>query len=740
MRRLTCWSLLLTVSLLATACGGFPDRQVAPPATEDANGATEGQDDADVANPDSSNADDQDAGSPDADGEDPDTDVPDAPEEPDTPPAPISIRLTIEPGAIVYPGTRVLPVVSIENEDGSVGDASSATVSLAPNNAAIARGARFEIVKEGALVFRACVDTEYYREGRVCTSATVLSDAGPPTIVIDEPLPAARLVGERSVTVRGRVTDTHGVPAAFLAGQAVELDEDGAFAVEVDAEFGVNHLAVTATDGIRDLESHRDLDFLWSPASLPVESDRAVVEDGIQLRLAQNFFDDDVTEDLIEGRAEVDDIAAYVELLLLHADFGAIAREYGTPRYGIEVVNAQVHEALADVTLRNDGFALRIEVPSLEIEFAGINDQGWPRLPYDGTVRTSATVYVRFQLSKDSPTDPLTLRPSNLTVNLGDLDGTFENQFTQGAWDLVHDDVRGPVTERIQNGIIAGFILRTTTSLSDGFAAADRALRVREYDVPLPGGDAELSWGASGTYVTSDEQALTIHAPLQAAAGAQLDGRGGVVSHGGAQPRHLEEGRVQAAVPLTAFNAPLHVLWGSGSLDFDGRDSLAPALAQLLTRADVTVGLPPVMNKSEDPQHTLVLQVGQVEVELEYNGEVAIFGASVEIPGNVVIERGQVYFAPAGPAAVSAWIIEDGALPGLQTSTIVDILQEAVTEHLVSALDDLRISLPQLRFYPGQILGAPGIPNSDIDFSREPTVRDGYLLMEADATFSVSVR
>ncbi len=731
-----CFLALLSLSV---ACGGFPERDLHAPAEAEADagpaqGAAEvgvdiaADDEVGPARPD-----------PDASAGDVPDAAPDVAPEEEMAPLPVGIRVTLDPGGIVRPGVRVRPVVVIENEDGSPGDAGAARVAVMPNGAVLARGDRYEILDEGRVVFQACVATEYYAEGRVCASASVLSDAGPPEIEIFEPAPGARLSGVGPVIVRGRVMDTHGTPSAWVAGRAVSLDFEGHFETEMVPDFGVNHLVVVASDGVRDEESSRELDYLWSPTVLPLDGDSARLASGVSLRLAADFFDDDTTEDVQDGRVELDDIAAYVELLLLHADFANIAGGFGQPRYGIEVAGARAEGVDVDVDLRAGGFELRAEVAQLTIDFTGTNDDSWPRLPYDGTVETSATIYVRFELHKDGPRAPLNLRPRDLTVNLGPLQGEFENVFTQGAWDLVHDDVRGPVQERIQNGVVAGFVLEMAGTLSQGFAAADRALWAREFDVALPGGEATLTWGGEGTQVQSSSAALLLTAPVVARSGTQLDGRDGVAAHASSEPSFLEDGRVQAAVPLAAFNGPLHVIWGSGALDFDGRPHLAPALAGLLDSAEVTVGLPPVVAPSADPYHTLVLQLGQIEVALGYRGETARFGASVEVPGEVVLEGTALGFRPSAEPVVSGWVIEPGALAGISPEVIVGLLRAAVSDHLLGVLEQLQVRLPSLRFYPGPVLGRPGIPETSVAFSRVPSVRDGFLLLDAEARFSVTI-
>ena len=734
-------SFLLALGLLTASACSFPSRDGSFPDDEPAVSDTDAgpADDA----PDTQNPNSGDDAAPQAD---------DTPDTPDTPGAdagpeeaalaqPSRISVSVEPGGLVVPGTLVLPVVEITLEDGAIGAADLATLTVTPAGAATPAGDRFEIRGEGRITFTACAPSDYYAdEDELCASASILSDAGLPTIVIDAPSPGERIIGRGTVTVRGRVTDTHGSVAAYLDGRELPLDGSGRFSVEVFPTFGINHVAVSASDGVRPDESAVFVDYLWAPASQPVDGDRVVLENGVALRLGADFFDDNETEELVDGRAEIDDIASYVEILLQHADFGAIASNYGLPRYGIEVVDARIGDAFVEVTLLDNGFELRMDIPDLEVEFTGINPGGWPRLPYDGTVSTSATLYVRFETRKAGPREPLRVSPRDLQVNLGDLTGEFDNQFTQGAWDLAYDDVHGPVTERIQNGVVAGFVLRMAETLSDGLAEVDRALWAQEYALPLPGGDANLTWGGLGTTVTTSAGAMVIEAPLLADAGPLFRGRDGVASHNPEPAPFLETSRLQAAVPLASFNAPLHVLWGSGALAFDGRSELAPTVAQLITRADVTLGLPPVVAPSQDPAHDLVLQLGQIEIELEVRGETARFGASVDIPGNIVLEDGDVFFRPDGAPAINGWVINaDSALPGLNADAVVAILRDAVTDHLLNVLEDLRVTIPQLRFFPGRVLNAPSIPVTSVNFARAPVVRSGYLLLDADTRFSVRV-
>lgn len=718
--------LILTTTLLTGCSDGSSSDRSMPAPTDEAERTDER--DEGPANPNDT---------PDT----PDTpDMPDTPDTPDEPaPAPqaVGVRLELSEAGLVAPGVRVAPTVLVDYDDGSVAELDTA-LAVEPSGAAVAAEDRYEIIAEGRIQFEACIPTDYYAEGEVCDQASLLSDAAPPQIIIDSPAPGARFFGAAEVRVQGRVQDSHGDVTAYLDGRPLDLDADGRFDVTTIPSFGINNLSILASDGVRPEETRAALDYLWAPASAPLTGDSVELEDGLAVRLGADFFDDDMTESLVNGRAELDDVASYVELMLQNADFGQIAGAYGSPRFGIEVVDATIGEAFADVDLLDDGFELRMEIPALSVAFTGINDGIWPRLPYDGTVQTSATLYVRFEFRQGR--DGLTVLPRDLRVNLGDLQGDFENQFTQGAWDLLHDDVRGPVTERIQNGVVAGFVLRLASTLDDAFVAIDRGLAADTYELPLPGGAQELSWGPSSTRIETDAGAMTIEAPLVADAGTVLPGRDDLLRHDAPRTPFLEGSRVQAAIPLTAFNAPLHVLWASGGLDFDGRTQLAPAVAQAITRADVTLGLPPVVAPSQDPVHDLVLQLGQLEIELEVAGQVARFGAHIEIPGNVVLENGAVSFAPDGAFSVDGWVIEtQGELPNLQPEAVVRILRDALREHLVTALGELQVAVPQLRFYPGPIVGAPNIPRSNVTFARAPEVRAGYLILDADASFTVRV-
>ena len=158
----------------------------------------------------------------------------------DAPPVsrqPTAISIDLDPGGLVRPGLRLLPVVEVSGEDGAVMDASY-TLTVEPGHLVSRLGERYEVIGEGSIVFTACAPTTEYMEGEVCASARTLSDAAPPTIEIDSPTPGAQFFGVSPVAVRGRVVDTHGDVSLFVDGTERGLDSAGRFEVVVWPRFG----------------------------------------------------------------------------------------------------------------------------------------------------------------------------------------------------------------------------------------------------------------------------------------------------------------------------------------------------------------------------------------------------------------------------------------------------------------------------------------------------------------------
>ena len=233
--------------------------------------------------------------------------------DPDAVPAYVSMRL--EPVQTLYARTDHPTVVAeVFDRFGEVIANAPLAWSIAPaplaNVEASGGTGTLTFLQEGPGAVRACATPD------LCGRATFFVDDGPPTLTLTAPTPGQVVMGRPIVTVAGTATG-EGVQV-FVNDAPVEVGADGAFQVELPAQFGFNRVEVLADDGVQRPPVREVREALYAPRFLVPGASSVEIGDALALRLSQRLLDTDtaVSEPDADGIVHVPDLAALLETLL----------------------------------------------------------------------------------------------------------------------------------------------------------------------------------------------------------------------------------------------------------------------------------------------------------------------------------------------------------------------------------------------------------------------------------------
>ncbi len=514
---------------------------------------------------------------------------------------------------------------------------------------------------EGVLVFEACVADI----PDLCGQAQVVVDQSPPTITLTKPAPGEFLVGPigDAFEVAGVVTDSHGEPTVYINGQQAPIGEGGTFTLQVPSRFGVNHVEAVASDGVQNVQSEAALDVLWAAEYMALPADRTQAQltlpDGLLLKIAQSFFDDDAPLVITPGEPVLtQDLADILELVLRYVD---LQSQIPNPiiegdTFNLSVTSATLGQPQVAIDLTDEGLDLYISIPALQATTAGGLTFEGISLDLSGGITASVSALIVVKAQKLSADAPYEVEVTDIQLAIEEATSQFTSPEANAVFALAESALRGTLEDVLLTAINGSFLDALPDLLSGIFISLDEALAGQSIPVdtpPLPAFNIQFSGGVT-SLIPGRRDALdatlsltagtdqTPHFPeapgiplLQASADAP------------ATPFYITR-PLQIAARLSLINGLLFNVWDSGILNLDLSTILPPEVSGLVQAATLDAKLPPVITPADKGEpYSLFIELGQAELVLVSTRQTDTLGLNLRVGASLNIADGSLQLALA---------------------------------------------------------------------------------------------
>jgi hypothetical protein len=667
-------------------------------------------------------------------------------------PAPLAqVQVSVQPARAVFaPGLRLLPAASVLDAAGAVVEDASITWQVEPPEAATeGEDGRWTLEREGSLRFAGCAQRP--GEAAVCGGITLVVDAAAPRVVLLSPEPGAELLAAEHpvIAVTGRVIDTHGTLRAFVNGAPVALEEDGSFTAEVTPRFGINHITVTASDGLQRAEGRAVADVLWAPDYLPpAEAEVAAFTfpDGVSARLGQRFFDDGQPLASPSGEGVVtEDLAELLTLVLARLELlGQVPDPIADqPSLRLRLTALDPGAPRVELGLTDAGLEVFVQLPQLTARTAGQLQIEGEAVPLDGAVYARISGFARVRFAKAGIGAPWEAEVDEVALVLDDAIGVFDDPRASALFDLAESALRTTLEDTLTEAVGSSFLDALPALLRDTLESLEGALdgQVLPIDAGL-GAPVTVTLDAELGAVTPDYRAqlvadLTTTVRTDAPRRLAAPTRGAPLREALDAPApFLRDGRLQLAVRLGLLNGLLHALWSSGLLEVELTELLPPQLASLVRSGSLSAALPPVIAPAEPGEpFALRLTLGQLQLTAEVNGQTDVYGALLSTGISLDFFSGVLQITLHDDPRIETWSIgssadatffEGGELAGLLREQVWPLLAEALVQTLTLRLPALDAS--------ALVEVAPSLEGLTLDFvlERDVRLRGDFVMFDAN--------
>ena len=541
-------------------------------------------------------------------------------------------------------------------------------------------------------------------------------------IAISSPSPGDELLASDHpmIAVTGTVTSSdpaYGVVQVWVDGQAVELDDSGAFTAQVAPTVGINHLVVEAGDGLGTMVNQQ-LDVMWAPDYLsPLPGTTGFsVPDALELYLGQRFFDGRLlgtTLDMSTDPVIAHDLAASLELILWDIDLaslldGGIHAGTGSSSLDVSITSATPAEITVDAQIVDDpapAIALSIDLDGVFLGTSGSFSYGGNSLTVAGglaaDMHASATLPIALQ-----PDGTIAVTITDVTATVGPLQPSFtgpDADTLDGFIDVGNNDFRTLVEGIIQQQLIPTFTNELPPLLQSLLGATDQLLANASFSldaqlgtpvtVTLGGAIGGLD-AVAGPAIGTSPGHVTVHQQVSiATTGAPVHGDSRGAARISAQPvlPPTDTAGLDLAMSQDFLNALLHSLWNAGLLD--GTTMIGGLTASVSARLQpLVIPTPPDSACEIDGARCdVLLQLGQLEIQLPDFAQ--SFAIDATAGARVVVDGSTVSLVVQQTPDIVVW---ETSAPGRLTDDAVhDVVANLVWPQLFGAIGDkLHITLP----------------------------------------------
>lgn len=655
-------------------------------------------------------------------------------------PVPAGVVVSVAPLQAFYPvASQIVLSATVNDASGTQLPDAKVVWTLDPADAAAPASdpGAFTLGKVGNVTFKACaVD-----HASVCGRAMIKVSPGAPLLELTTPQPGGEVGGDGKSTfpVEGKVTSAPGRPTyLYINGVALGTEPDGTFKWDVPATFGVNHLIVSANNGV-DPEVRREFDVAFGAAYAPaVDANGAPAfssPDALVLDLGQRFFDDGTTIPLNAPRpVALPDVADIVARVVAGMDIVSKLPNPVVDGNGasLTVSSATMADVRVEMELAGDGLDLFVRVGKLSLGTTGSLDLSGSTISLNGGVDAALSAYAHASIKKASPTAPVTVTVGTFDVALETATGKFTDPQANAIFALAAGYLRTTVQNAVKSALSGALQGSLPQALESVFESLDSALASRSFDVdsaPLPKVGLTLDGHLDQVTVAPFESLrakLSIATKTDRPTAAHPKSRGVALADTSTADALFVSPRSQLSVRLAVLNGLLHNLWNSGLLEVPATDAIP---------VSVSAQLPPIVRlPRQGESDDLVVSLGELEMVPrgdEANGRLGVLfeaGLSIELANDTLrlklTEKPVVTVwtikAPPGPSIFTPQVLSDVLTNGLWPK-----LRDGITNGLT-----IKLPLPPLGSVASVAPSLSGLTLST-GLNRRVAYRNGFLVLDA---------
>ena len=657
-------------------------------------------------------------------------------------PASLGVSVDVYPKLGFYPlASDIVVAAVVTDAAGKEIPGAKVTWTMDPEGAATpsAEALGFTLGKPGPLAFEACAADESTGK-QVCGQAIIQVAPEPPALEVTKPAPGEELGGDgkSAFTVEGKLTSTKATHV-FVDGVLVEVGSDGSFTTDVPAQFGVNHLVVSASDG-ENPEVRRELDVAFGAAYAPLVDAMGApslsVPDALVLRLGQRFFDDGTAVPLDAPHPVVlPDMADIVTRLVAGMD---ILQQIPNPILDSSAVkltatSVKLDDVTVEMALVDDGLDMFVRVGALYLGTTGSLDVLGTTVGLDGGVDAAVSAYAHASITKASPTDPVVVEVSTFDVALETATGAFVDPQANAVFALGSGFLRATVEQLLHDALAGTLQSAVPQALQSVFESLDTALANKTVTLDTPP-LAKVTLTLDGHLASVDTAALdslraglSLDIKTDVAAAAHPASRGvALVDASDADPL-FESPRSQLAIRLLVLNGLLHNLWNAGLLEVPVSDSVP---------LQVSGKLPPIVRLPRQAEtDDLVVSLGELEVipnGSAFNGRLGVLveaGLSIDLANDTLTLK----LSPT--PSVTTWVIDEPMgvtlyTPDFLRSLFLEVLWPKLQGGIEGALA-IQLPIPPLDSIASVAPSLAGLTLTT-GMNGKVAYRSGFLVLDAN--------
>lgn len=660
-------------------------------------------------------------------------------------PEPAYVEVRLDPARALYTvadQVRVHAVVS--DRTGRVLDRPVTYEVAPPGVATVDAQGLLTLTGEGPAAVLACATPQ------VCGRAALFIDAGPPTLVLSQPLRGAALGadGSRVIAVRGTATDTRGPVDVRVNGVRVAVGDGGIFAVDLPARFGLNRVEVVVDDGVQPpLRESREV--IWAPRYTRPDADGVTIPGALVLQVDQRLLDSGaaVAVPVEAGVLELGSLAEVVSLLLALADPISVLGDpqiVDSDALSLRIEGVDLGRPEVAVYFTAEGIELFLRIPDLAVSTTGAFQLEGNRIPLTGRLRAGLAAFARLGVRPDAE-HGLSLTVDDVAVAVESLSGEYPDA-TARALVSTLGTALSDVARDLAGTLVTDLVAAQLPDLV-GAALDDVLATLRE--VPL-----DLNTGIAGVPVLSLRLGLTPSTLDLRRHDALVLGLDARVSHTvrpeaphtdpgiptlsaeGAPPALLGGG-LTALARLELVNAILHAAWRAQLLQIE--PPLPAEVANLVRQVSLDGRLPPVLAPSP-PGSVFPLQVQLADLRValvsavggdvpdRYSVSLTV-GVAVQADGTglaLVLDDDPDVRASLLAAGGARAFLNGDQLAGLLEGLVWPQVQRTLAGGLRFGLDGFNIDVGALGDLAPRIVNLTAAPR----FDTVPWVLDGRLVLE----------